>query len=757
MNKSSKFLVTATVVASMLGGSMGAARAAEVVQVPAGFTITGSGFGHGVGMSQYGAQGMGIDGYNASQILTHYFPGTAVNPVALPSANIRVGLLQNRAVVAIRGENVPGQTTGGAFNITVGANDPIAVAPRAVATFTTVNGLTEVTASGTILAGNTVTITWVNADTVMHVRPGTDAASATSALGNSTCAANACASRYRYGTLEITSGVTVVNTLRLSDEYLYGLGEVPSSWTMAAMEAQAIAGRSYAVNKVGTRSGCNCQIYSTTLDQAFVGYSKEIATMGDRWKQAVDNTILDANTAYVVQYNGTTISTYYSSSTGGKSQPTNEVWGASLPYLVTVNDPWSLDPRVNNGNASWTATIDQATLVSRLRARGINVADVWSMTVAGNYPSGGISKINLSDSAGNITTLTIAPRQPVTPDGLRSLLGTKSTYISAITPGIATVPGSTSAKAKKLKSVTKVNWPKKALKPSDYNFKGRVSPAQVGATVKLQRKSGGKWRTVSTATTNSKGAWVILWSGPSAGKHDLRITASNSKGTIRTKSQRVTLTGAIAISAPKTAQRKSSFTVSGSVTPGLKGVTVILQRKIGSGSWQSVSRLKTDAEGKWSSTRYTGSKNTTVSYRVRTTDPRVGNITSKAIKTTIRGVTSTQPSGVTGTTIRGVTSTQPSGVTSAIAISAPKTAPRKSSFTVSGGVSPEIKGVTVTLQRKIGSGSWQSVSRLKTNADGKWSSTRYTGSKNTTVSYRVKTTDPRVGRITSKTKKTGIR
>jgi 5-hydroxyisourate hydrolase-like protein (transthyretin family) len=193
------------------------------------------------------------------------------------------------------------------------------------------------------------------------------------------------------------------------------------------------------------------------------------------------------------------------------------------------------------------------------------------------------------------------------------------------------------------------------------------------------------------------------------------------------------------------------------VTPGLKGVTVILQRKIGSGSWQSVSRLKTDAEGKWSSTRYTGSKNTTVSYRVRTTDPRVGNITSKAIKTTIRGVTSTQPSGVTGTTIRGVTSTQPSGVTSAIAISAPKTAPRKSSFTVSGGVSPEIKGVTVTLQRKIGSGSWQSVSRLKTNADGKWSSTRYTGSKKTTVSYRVKTTDPRVGRITSKTKKTGIR
>jgi hypothetical protein len=117
MNKSSKFLVTAAVVTSLLGGSMGAARAAEVVQVPAGFTITGSGFGHGVGMSQYGAQGMGLDGYTASQILTHYFPGTAVNAVTLPSTNIRVGILQDRTFVAIRGENVPGQTTGGAFNI----------------------------------------------------------------------------------------------------------------------------------------------------------------------------------------------------------------------------------------------------------------------------------------------------------------------------------------------------------------------------------------------------------------------------------------------------------------------------------------------------------------------------------------------------------------------------------------------------------------------------------------------------------------
>ena len=750
MKKITKSVLTAAVITGLLSGSMSGARAASGVQVPAGFTIFGSGFGHGVGMSQYGAQGMGIAGFSASQILTHYYQGTTVDPIVLPSNNIRVGIMQDRTFVAVRGEFVPGQTSGGAFNVTIDAGGPIPVAPGAVATFTTVNGLTEVTSAGKVLgAGTTITLSWVNADTVMHVRSGMTAASAISALGTSSCAPNACTSRYRYGTLELRSGLfddaivdlVVVNSLSLSDEYLYGLGEVPSSWTQAAMQAQAIAGRSYAVTKSANRIGCGCQIYATILDQAFVGYSKEIGTMGDQWVAAVNATIVDANTAYVVQYNGAPISTYYSSSTGGKSQPTAEVWGSAFPYLVTVDDPWSLDSRANNGNASWSTTIAQDLLVSRLREHGISVADVQSMTITGSYASGGVSQLSISDSAGNLTTINVAPGQKVTPGALRVILGTRSTYISAIAPVNSTVAGSTNATAKTLKSVTKVNWPKKSIKPSGYNFTGNVSPAQVGSTIKLQRKSGSKWKTVSTTTTNSNGAWEILWNGQSAGRHDLRITASNSKGTIRTKSQRVTVTGAIAISAPKTAPRKSSFTVSGSVTPGLKGVTVTLQRKIGSGSWQTVSRLKTDADGKWSSTRYTGSKNTTVSYRVRTTDPRVGNITSKAIKTTIRGVTSTQPSGVTG----------------AIAISAPKTAPRKSSFTVSGGVSPEIKGVTVTLQRKIGSGSWQSVSRLKTDAEGKWSSTRYTGSKKTTVSYRAKTTDPRVGRITSKTKKTGIR
>jgi|688.fasta_scaffold101698_2 SpoIID/LytB domain protein len=658
MNKSSKSILSAVFSACLLGGSLGAARAAEVVQVPAGFTITGSGFGHGVGMSQYGAQGMGLAGKTASQILTHYYKGTTVDAVEMADAKIRVGLLQDRAFVAVRGERIPDLSSGGAFNVVIDTSAPIAVASGIVATFTTVDETTQVTVDGVVRgSGSKIVLNWNKADTVINVGSGTSASAAvnnpdpkiTSDLGTATCTPNACPHRYRYGTLEITSGffgdsimdLVVVNTLRLSDEYLYGLGEVPSSWTPAAMQAQAIAGRSYAIMKKTNRLACSCQIYSSTLDQAFVGYSKEIEKVGsnnvgkDGWVAAVNATIKGSK-AYVVRHNGSVISTYYSSSTGGKSQPTTEVWGASLPYAVSVDDPWSLDPRVNNRNTSWTSTVDQATLVARLRAQGVMVPDVWSISVTGKYRSGGISELNISDSAGNITTLTIAPRQPVTPDELRGLLGTKSTYISAIKPGIETVPGSTSATAKKLKSVTKVNWPKKSIKPSNYNFKGTVSPAQVGATVKLQRKSGSKWKTVSTATTNSKGAWSIPWTGPNAGKHDLRITATNSKGTVKTTTKRVNIAGSIGISAPKSAKRNASFVVSGSVKPGYESMTVVLQRKVGNGSWKSIAQLKTDANGKWSSKRYAGSKKSTVSYRVKIDDSRVGKLTSKVQKTAIK-------------------------------------------------------------------------------------------------------------------------
>jgi len=64
--------------------------------------------------------------------------------------------------------------------------------------------------------------------------------------------------------------IEVTNSVRLSDEYLWGISEVPSSWPEAALQAQAIASRTYAMSKAGIyRSSCDCDLYGEISDQSF--------------------------------------------------------------------------------------------------------------------------------------------------------------------------------------------------------------------------------------------------------------------------------------------------------------------------------------------------------------------------------------------------------------------------------------------------------------------------------------------------------
>lgn len=641
----------------LFGGTLTPSYGADPATVPSGFTILGSGFGHGIGMSQYGAQAMALDGRSATQILTYYYQGTTVDAIPITNTNIRVGLIQDRNFVSLRGEVIPGTTGGGAFNVVIDTNPAAVIAAGVVATLTTVNGLTQVSSNGVAIgSGTTIAITWDKAITVINVGSGTDAALANASLGSSTCVSNNCSRRYKYGSLEISSGLfddliadlVVVNTLRLTDEYLYGLGEVPSSWAEAALQAQAIAGRSYAIKKTSNITACKCQIYATTLDQAFVGFSKEIGTSGDRWVAAVNATNVDANNGFVVRHNAVPISTYYSSSTGGKSQDVREVWGGALPYLITLDDPWSLDPRVNNPNATWTDSIDQATLVANLRALGVVITDVKTISVSTRYASGGASKLDISDSAGNLFSFNIAPGQTITPDRFRSVLGVKSTYISSIEPGLTSIPATTPAivavpvapapapAAAQLTAVTKVNWPSSVITPSNYVFEGKVSPAQVGAEVALQNQVGGKWNTVASATTKASGVWKISWVGPPPGKHSLRITAKNSKGSVKTSSKNISVAGKLALTAPKSAKRNANISLSGSVSPQLADVTVTIERRIGSGKWTKAGTVTTDVAGKWNLAIRSSTKKTTLSFRIKTSDPRLGTVVSTPKKVSVK-------------------------------------------------------------------------------------------------------------------------
>ena len=161
-----------------------------------------------------------------------------------------------------------------------------------------------------------------------------------------------------------------MNTLDLHDEYLRGLGEMPSSWPAAALQAQVDAARSYALVKYarGLHAVCNCEIDSGNgpfHDQNFVGYSKESGVDGNLWDAAVAATDRGPHRAEVVTYGGAVAETFYFASSGGRTENAVDVWGTAVPYLRSVDDHWSTEARYNPVFAHWPpATRSEAAVAA---------------------------------------------------------------------------------------------------------------------------------------------------------------------------------------------------------------------------------------------------------------------------------------------------------------------------------------------------------------------------------------------------------
>ena len=363
------------------------------------FKISGSGYGHGVGMSQIGARGQAIEGKSAVEILNYYYPGTAVSPY-LDNELIRVNLANLTTSVIVKAVGGVGTITLFRGDLAVGeSSEPLG----------TYQG--DLTASFTNLANSVIPSLSSPTAKFAPVPPNKawtirwDSATTTIALTN-----QGETKQYKYGQIviksvsnSVSSYLAVTNTLRLHDEYLWGIGEVPSSWPPAALEAQAIAARTYALTKLSrVRTECDCQIYSTTVDQNFVGYSKEIERIyGIKWKEAVNRTFVDENSALVIMSEGKPINAFYSSSSGGSTQDVKDVWGSSFAYLQGVPDPWSLDMKINPRYAIWERQVTQKDM-----ATAFGLDSVKSFRVDSRSKTESALFVTAFSSTGKSSTLT---------------------------------------------------------------------------------------------------------------------------------------------------------------------------------------------------------------------------------------------------------------------------------------------------------------------------------------------------------------
>ena len=387
-----------TVIALFLTSFIAGPQSVAEDVAPREFQFAGSGYGHGVGMSQIGARGQALEGRSAAEIIRYYYPGTDITSFP-DTALIRVNIanLVPNITFTVPAKKGTLQLYRGDISLS-DTSEPFGIYQG------------DVTALFTNFAGSVVP-TLSSPTAKFAAFPPAKAWTLRWDSGTAVSMTNGTTStQYRYGQIviksistTISSYLAVTTTLRLHDEYLWGLGEVPSSWPPAALEAQVIAARTFALNKLQRiRTECDCNIYNSTVDQNFVGYSKEIEPIyGIKWKEAVNRTFTDSDNALTITQGGTPINAFFFSSSAGMTQNIKDVWGTQFPYLVNTPDPWSLDPSLNPRYAFWIRAIPQT-----LMAQAFNLPDVMSYSIDSRTVTGSVSRISAISSKGKRSSIT---------------------------------------------------------------------------------------------------------------------------------------------------------------------------------------------------------------------------------------------------------------------------------------------------------------------------------------------------------------
>lgn len=367
--------------------------------VPNEWIIVGSGWGHGVGLSQYGALGQALDGKSWQDILAHYYPGT--NLTESPSdKQITVGLSQDKTAVFVRLDKLSEDaqlevSIDGNAVATLGSGTVIRIESNSNAIVSSggADGRAEARGSGKKVSFRISTGTGlINTNSGS---PDTNAGSSLATPGH----------RYKYGILDVVYGgdndgrpdLYTSISMRLADEYLLGIGEMSSTWNKAALVAQVVASRSYGLGKLnsGLRGNCGCHIYNNATDQVYVGYSKE----SDAWRDAVNSAMTSSNQPAVLTYGGKAVTAYFASSTGGRTMSTMDAWGGNVSWSQSVDDNWSINAR--NPNARWGVRLSQSSM-----AAALGLSNVQSIEVVERYSSGAAKTLVAKDANGGSVTLS---------------------------------------------------------------------------------------------------------------------------------------------------------------------------------------------------------------------------------------------------------------------------------------------------------------------------------------------------------------
>src|SRR6267378_3167363 len=306
-------VLVATVLAALALPASGAAGTV--------FLLDGRGWGHGVGMSQWGAEGYARHGYDYRRILAHYFPHTHIG-IAAPR-DVRV--LLSRPQDSVR----------------IGSAAPFVVVDA--------RGMTLHLPARSVVVDRKFMLRHKHLRQPIRFDPGAQPLT----FGGA---------GYR-GSVVVKAkpeGLMAVNVLA-PDRYLRGVvpWEAPKGWQGQTYEAQAVAARSYTLATL--HSNADFDLFPDQRSQMYGGISAE---------RDETNLAVGATAGQVLVWRDRIIPAFYFSTSGGRTSSVHDAWpwAHQVPYLVSVSDPYDyLSPR-----HVWpTVAVTAATVESRLHLRGV--------------------------------------------------------------------------------------------------------------------------------------------------------------------------------------------------------------------------------------------------------------------------------------------------------------------------------------------------------------------------------------------------
>ncbi|WP_409968689.1 SpoIID/LytB domain-containing protein [Bengtsoniella intestinalis] len=252
------------------------------------------------------------------------------------------------------------------------------------------SGSTDITVTNT--SSGTVLVTYTGSETFGMVPNGQGSKAVTWFRGN----------QY-YGAFAYPNNgngtVNVINVVNI-DDYVVGVlpYEMSSSWPLAALEAQAVCARTFALEETKHASQ-GFDVCATVDCQMYSGLGSGTPTVNATIQEAVDNTA-----GLALYYNGEPIQAYYSASNGGASESVANVWGSNLPYLVGKIDPYEAMTTIPS--YQYTETYTAETLTAMLNIKSYDMDLIENVYISKLSDVGNVIEVTFVDVNGKTVVVS---------------------------------------------------------------------------------------------------------------------------------------------------------------------------------------------------------------------------------------------------------------------------------------------------------------------------------------------------------------